>query len=305
MKVACCVWRGAFGKGLLQQYLAGCLPYINETLRRYCETEQITFTRGRPHLKDDQCYIEQKKRAVVRQFVGFARFAGYQAFRQLRELYRALRLYVNCFQPSMKLLSKHRERETVHRVYDPAKTPLQQVVLSGILPTVVQHHLHEVAQALDPLRLLRHLEDVQQALWHGATHAFPLLHTLSLAPLLPFSVAQCLPDALPGQEKGSDPTEAQYLSQDIMEVLDQPRTTKDPFEGVWEIILSCALARPEWSGSEVFQEVQRLFPGRYQPSQLSTLQLRLRKIRAHLLEILHDPWPQEVIQACVELAPFS
>ncbi|HEY5002235.1 MAG TPA: ISNCY family transposase, partial [Ktedonobacteraceae bacterium] len=34
--------------------------FINETLMRYCETEQITFTRGHPHLKDDQCYIEQK-----------------------------------------------------------------------------------------------------------------------------------------------------------------------------------------------------------------------------------------------------
>jgi hypothetical protein len=29
--------------------------------------------------------------------------------RQLTELYRALRLYVNCFQPSMKLLSKERD----------------------------------------------------------------------------------------------------------------------------------------------------------------------------------------------------
>ena len=269
--------------------------FINETLMRYCETEQITFTRGRPHLKDDQCFIEQKNRAVVRQFVGFARFAGYQAFRQLRELYRALRLYVNCFQPSMKLLSKQREGETVHRVYDPAKTPLQRVVLLGILPTVVQDHLHEVAQALDPLRLLRHLEDLQQALWHGATHTFPLPPILSLAPLLPFSVEHCLPDALPGQEKGSGPTEAQHLPQDIMEVLNWQRTTKDPFEGVWEIILSGALVHPEWSGSDLFREVQRLFPGRFLPSQQSTLQLGLRKIRAHLLEILHELWPHDVI----------
>jgi hypothetical protein len=122
----------------------------------------------------------------------------------------------------MKLLSKQREGETVHRVYDPAKTPLQRVMLSGILPTVVQDHLHEVAQALDPLRLLRHLEDLQHALWHGATHAFPLPPILSLTPLLPFSVEQCLPGALAGQEKRSSPTEAQHLPQDIMEVLNWP-----------------------------------------------------------------------------------
>ena len=43
--------------------------------------------------------------------------------RQLTELYRALRLYVNCFQPSMKLLSKQRDGKKVRCVYDPAKTP--------------------------------------------------------------------------------------------------------------------------------------------------------------------------------------
>ena len=37
------------------------------------------------------------------------RFEGEQAYRQLAELYRAVRLYVNGFQPSMKLRTKHRE----------------------------------------------------------------------------------------------------------------------------------------------------------------------------------------------------
>jgi hypothetical protein len=150
MKVACCVWRGAFGTGLLQQYLAGCLPYLNEALLQYCEAEQITFTRGRPDLKADQCFVEQKNGAVVRQFVGFDRLTGEQAYRQLRELYRAVRLYVNCFQPSMKLLSKYPSGEKVRRVYDPAKTPLQRLLLSGILPADRQQELGEVGKTLDP-----------------------------------------------------------------------------------------------------------------------------------------------------------
>src|SRR5450432_1659168 len=52
--------------------------------------------------------LHQKNGAVVRQFVGYDRFVGEQAYRQLGEVYRALRLYVNCFQPSMKLQSKDR-----------------------------------------------------------------------------------------------------------------------------------------------------------------------------------------------------
>ena len=34
--------------------------FINDLLVAYCEAEQITFTRGRPALKNDQCYVEQK-----------------------------------------------------------------------------------------------------------------------------------------------------------------------------------------------------------------------------------------------------
>ena len=65
--------------------------FINEVLIAYCEQEHITFTRGRPYLKNDQCFVEQKNGAIVRQVVGYDRFVGEQAYRQLTELYRALR----------------------------------------------------------------------------------------------------------------------------------------------------------------------------------------------------------------------
>jgi hypothetical protein len=40
--------------------------FINEALITYCEQEQMTFTRGRPSLKNDQCFVEQKNGAIVR-----------------------------------------------------------------------------------------------------------------------------------------------------------------------------------------------------------------------------------------------
>src|SRR5438874_5431756 len=46
--------------------------FINEVMVTYCEHEQITFTRGRPYLKNDQCcFVEQKNGAIVRQVVGY------------------------------------------------------------------------------------------------------------------------------------------------------------------------------------------------------------------------------------------
>jgi hypothetical protein len=277
--------------------------FIDTLLVTYCVAEQITFTRGREGLKVDQCFVEQKNGAVVRQFVGHERLVGLQAYRQLRELYRAVRLYVNCFQPSMKLLSKDSEEEKVRRVYDPAKTPLQRLLLSGILPADRQHELSEVAQALDPLSVLHQLEQLQQAVRRCTGTTLPLLQGVAATCIQPFCLQRCLPGALPSEEKGAVSTTApptwQREQQRDRGVLDWPRTSRDPFEGQWEQILSLVLAHPEWSGNDLFQQMQHLFPGCYRPSHQQTLQVGLRKIRARLLTIMQEPWPQEVIQAGV------
>src|SRR5438045_9336434 len=96
--------------------------------------------------------------------VGYDRLVGEQASRQLTELFRALRLYVNCFQPSMKLLSKQRDGKKVRCVYDPAKTLLQRLLLSGVLPAQKQQELLEVMNALDPIRLFHQLQRLHQSL---------------------------------------------------------------------------------------------------------------------------------------------
>lgn len=68
------------------------------------------------------------------QFIGYDRFEGQYAYRQLTELYSALRLYVNFFQPSMKLRLKRRDGAKVNRTYHKAMTPFQRVLASGDLP---------------------------------------------------------------------------------------------------------------------------------------------------------------------------
>jgi len=111
----------------------GC-EFINEHLLSYCERKRITFTRGREGLKNDQCFVEQKNGAIVRQVIGYDHLEGERAHRQLGEVYQALRLYVNGFQPSMKLQATLYDGRKVRRVYDAAKTPLQRLLLSQVLP---------------------------------------------------------------------------------------------------------------------------------------------------------------------------
>ncbi len=218
--------------------------FINESLLAYCDAEQITFTRGREGLKNDQCFVEQKNRVVVRQVVGYGRFEGEHAARQLAELYRALRFYVNCFQPSMKLQAKHYEGRKVRRVYDAAKTPLQRLLLSGVLPTSTQEELNAMVKALDPIRLFHHLQQLQQAVFRCAVNDFPVSQKTPDVSLLRFALEGCTTGAIPS--KGMEQDEETVLENSCQEsgesepVLDWQRTCKDPL-----VIHGCPITAPE------------------------------------------------------------
>ena len=270
--------------------------FINEAVIAYCEQADITFTRGRPYVKNDQCFVEQKNGSIVRQVVGYDRLVGEHAYRQLTELYRALRLYVNCFQPSMKLLSKQREGKKVRYVYDPAKTPLQRLLLSGVLPAQKQQELLEIAHALDPIRLLHQLEQLQQAVFRCAAGCSPFISSPLSDSLHVFSVEKCAAGKLPVERSVPDPAaglETLYHGQERRKrVLGWRRTHKDPFEGEWEQIMSWLIANPERSSGDIFRELQRLSPGRYQPLQIRTLQRGMRKIRTYLLETREEQWQE-------------
>ena len=83
--------------------------FHNETLLEWTWQHSIEFTRSRACRSNDQGRIEQKNGAMVRRFVGQHRYSGHLVGQMLVQRYRTLRLYVNCFQPSFKLLDKTRE----------------------------------------------------------------------------------------------------------------------------------------------------------------------------------------------------
>ncbi len=179
------------------------VEFLNYELLGYCERERITFTRGRAYRKNDQCFVEQKNGAIVRQLVGYGRFAGVDAHRQLAEVYRALRLYVNFFQSSMKLRAKRRDGMALHRRYDRAQTPWQRLLASEVLDETRTARLTAIFPALDPVRLRRQLETLLGALWRHAAFVTPVnpagAHLAPTpGPLVAFRRAACgIPDATP------------------------------------------------------------------------------------------------------------
>ena len=138
--------------------------FINVELFRWCEAQEITFTRTRPYRKNDNCFVEQKNWPVVRQQVGYLRYDTPSELEALRELYRHLRLYVNFFQPQMKLISKTRRGAKVTKRFDVARTPYQRVLGSPEVTPEAKDALHETYLRLNPAGLKRDIIRCQDRL---------------------------------------------------------------------------------------------------------------------------------------------
>jgi hypothetical protein len=65
----------------------------------------------------------------------------------------------------MKLVSKTRHGASTHRVYDTAQTPYQRVLKSGILTKTTDAQLASTYAHLNPVRLLKQINDNVEHLW--------------------------------------------------------------------------------------------------------------------------------------------
>jgi hypothetical protein len=139
--------------------------FINQHLYNYCRNEGITFTRSRSYKKNDSCHVEQKNWSVVRRLIGYDRYNSRAALDALNRVYYLLRLYVNFFQPVMKLISKTRYGARVHKVYDPAQTPYQRLLQAGALTETKQQELAAIYAGLNPVLLLKQINASLESLW--------------------------------------------------------------------------------------------------------------------------------------------
>jgi hypothetical protein len=269
--------------------------FINNELLAFCEQAQLTFTRGRAYRKNDQCYVEQKNGAVVRQFVGYDRFEGEQAYRQLIELYRALRLYVNFFQPSLKLEEKTQEQGRTRRRYLPAKTPFERLCSADLLAPESRLRLDAIFAALDPVRLLRQIGQLQEALW---SHAVANKPNAEPSPSMRFLFDALLeaPAAASSLQRQKRPYHRKQP-----EVPRWWRTHLDPFAKVWTEVESWLEQQPDLTGVAVFKRLQSQYPDTFPDGQLRTLQRRVARWRATVVMAFDDQWMEQEVLAGVSL----
>lgn len=133
--------------------------FINWPLFRYCLSKKIAFTRGRPSHKNDNAHIEEKNWTHVRKIVGYERLETDAEVRVLNELYRGpLRLYMNFFQPAMKLIEKTRVGGKLRRTYDTPRTPCQRALECPEIVPETKERLTALYGTLNPVKLKRDIE---------------------------------------------------------------------------------------------------------------------------------------------------
>jgi hypothetical protein len=265
--------------------------FLNYLLLGYCFDEEITFTRSRPYKKNDQCYVEQKNGSIIRKFVGYDRFEGILPAQILSALYGQLPLFVNFFQPTLKLISKTRKGSRVIKKYDRAQTPYQRILASESVPEITKQKLTEQYQELDPVQLLEHITRLQDLLWQQAYVEREMTHrTNSSNPAHPKMARDSTspPDG-PSQENTNPPHAKLEMVERMYRRTKKKRrdgqgkrwwrTRTDPFAEVWEEVEQELEKAPYSNAKTLFEKFQKRYPGKFLDGQLRTFQRRVKDWR--------------------------
>ena len=254
--------------------------FINGTLVQYCAQRGIEFTRSRAYRKNDQAWIEQKNGSVVRRFTGHDRYSGRIAGQIMVHLYQAVRLYVNYFQPSFKLLEKMRDGVKTIKRYSPPATPCDRPMQYDTIATRTKEQLSEYRPRLDPVTLLRAVREAQPAL--AAISSPEPQETVSGESLEQFLAR--LPSLW---QQG----EARPTHQTRVRPPRHWRTRKDPFEGVWCEVLLWLEKDPDTNAKDLLARLRKAHPNRFGDAQLRTLQRRVKDWRGVWPRNWYTPLP--------------
>jgi len=138
--------------------------FINYHLVKYCSDSRLTFTRSRSNKKNDNCFVEQKNFSIVRRFAGYSRYDTVEELRLLNEMYANVRLFLNFFTPTMKLISKHRDGAKVVKKYDKPITPYQRVLASPLVSNEDKRQLSAQFASVNLLSVRKNILSIQKSL---------------------------------------------------------------------------------------------------------------------------------------------
>jgi hypothetical protein len=242
--------------------------FINYDVMDYCEKNKITFTRSRAYKKNDQAHVEEKNGSIVRRLIGYDRYETEAAWESMCNLYAVLRLYINFFQPTLKLLEKTREGSRTIKKYEKARTPYQRVLASKHISQQVKDNLTKQYNSLDPIALKEQIKQLQDQLWkHAWTgQIIPAVDELEI-------------NSNDHQQFPSSEPRRYRKTKKFLRKRDW-KTRKDPFEKVQEFIELELQFNSNIHAKEILEKLIKKYPDSFYKGHLRTLQRRVSEIRA-------------------------
>jgi hypothetical protein len=248
--------------------------FLNESLLTYCNDHKIEFTRSRAYQKNDQAWVEQKNGAIVRKLIGYGRLEGLTATAALRRLYDCSRLYINFFQPSFKLKSKHREGARVHKTYYPPETPCRRLMEHEDISPETKETLRRTMEELDPVMLLKQIREAQDTVMALSQHRPPETVAPDVAAFVSSLATAWRAGEVRPTHRG-EPKPGRWW-----------RSRKDPFAEVWPVLLGWLEERPDMEAKQMLKRLQGSGYGEFPDGQLRTLQRRVRLWRMRIVQQL-------------------
>ncbi len=249
--------------------------FINYGLLEFCKENHITFTRSRAYKKNDQAHIEEKNGSIIRRLVGYDRYEGIVAYEALTALYNVLRLYVNFFQPSLKLIYKSRDGAKVIKKYDKAKTPYQRIMNSPHVLEVIKSDLKKEFESLDPVFLLKEIKKLQNIFWnHAWKKSENNMHEVTKEVI---------------KEENIIKKRTSYMKRTRPLRPKTPgiqRGRKKIFSSVWNIVIKELEQDPKISAKSLVKKLTQLNPEKFNLKQVRTMRRNIAKWKAVSASVL-------------------
>jgi hypothetical protein len=224
-------------------------------------------------------------------------------------------LYVNFFQPSLKLVSKKRDGAKVSKKYDKAKTPYQRLLLSSQIGEEIKEKLKQQYRLLDPLELRKRLEKLQDNFWQhawkdrdGIKSSFiepqdeknQIVRGVDIPMITPAIVASKVEP--PEGENKPLPSACDIRRYRRTKKPRKPlekrawRTRKDPFADCWSNVRLMLELNPERTAKSILDDLrQENCNDDFMSGQLRTLQRRVKDWRVEPLKIRQKDLTQSMI----------
>lgn len=264
--------------------------FINYELIDWCQKNEITFTRSREYKKNDQAHVEEKNGSIVRRLVGYERYEGSTSRDLLAKLYEIARLYINYFQPCLKLVSKERLGARVRKKYSKALTPYRRVLNSNSISENLKLSLIQNYHQLDPVALLNQLKILQRNFQqsHSATsdQSLPSIRITMLTDneycSMPIKELQPVSEVL--DTTGISPMPPKTTAPRDSVVHKKPGR-KSSLDLVQNDINAELASDPTLTGRRLLSILMKRYPGRFRLTQRSSLHSRILAWRMDQLQV--------------------